>query len=296
MAVAVRAIDAAAYTSALAGRVYELVAAAAAQPDVKAAVEANHDDNRWWPLFVSDWRVRMTVAGWSTRVSYAMIGTYADVVTRADARGWTELAQMDDTSLSAMVRPLGLTAARVGYLKSLAEFIGTSSLSTGDLGVTHPEDLIGPFAANVYGAGYKVAQCAALYAGGYHCGIIPVDSGMVTRLAPFLGIKLVSGPIAHEQFRQVLQACTAARADAYRDLVSRLGYDICIPDDADPTCITVAVFRSVTALRLSVVHGCRADGYTVWPPFARPGSAGEVLEAGAVVVPAGAGLVAASPA
>ncbi len=235
MAVAVRAVDAAGYTSALAGRVYELVAAATAQPDVKAAVEANHDDNRWWPLFVSDWRVRMTVAGWSARVSYAMIGTYADVVTRADALGWTELARMDDTSLSAMVRPLGLTAARVGYLRSLAGFIGTSSASTGDLGVTRPEDLIGPFAANVHGAGYKVAQCAALYAGGYHCGIIPVDSGMVTRLAPFLGIKLVNGPIAHEQFRQVLQACTAARADAYRDLVSRLGYDICIPDDADPT-------------------------------------------------------------
>ena len=107
MAVAVRAVDAAGYTSALAGRVYELVAAAAAQPDVKAAVEANHDDNRWWPLFVSDWRVRMAVAGWSTRVSYAMIGTYADVVTRADTLGWTELAQMDDTSLRRDGPPAG---------------------------------------------------------------------------------------------------------------------------------------------------------------------------------------------
>ena len=223
MAVAVRAVDAAGYTSALAGRVYELVAAATAQPDVKAAVEANHDDNRWWPLFVSDWRVRMTVPAGAHGFP-RHVGTYADVVTRADALGWTELARMDDTSLSAMVKPLGLAAARVGYLRSLAGFIRNilPRFETGDLGVTRPEDLIGPFAANVHGAGYKVAQCAALYAGGYHCGIIPVDSGMVTRLAPFLGIKLVNGPIAHEQFRQVLQACTAARADAHRNLVSRL--------------------------------------------------------------------------
>jgi hypothetical protein len=38
-------------------RVYSLVASAARQPDVRAAVEANHDDNRWWPLSVADWRV-----------------------------------------------------------------------------------------------------------------------------------------------------------------------------------------------------------------------------------------------
>ena len=39
----------------------------------------------------------------------------------------------------------------------------------------------------------------------------------------------------------------------------------------------------------------RGTGYVVSPPFGRYGSGGEGLEAGAVVVPAGAGLVAASP-
>ena len=117
--------------------------------------------------------------------SYAMIGTYADVVARADTLGWDELAEMDDEDLGAMVRPLGLAAARVGYLRSLAGFIEGVSAPTSGLGLTRPEDLIGPFATSVHGAGYKVAQCAALYAGGYHCGIIPVDSGMITRLAPF---------------------------------------------------------------------------------------------------------------
>ena len=40
----------------------------------------------------------------------------------------------------------------------------------------------------------------------------------------------------------------------------------------------------------------RGLGYIVSPPFVRFGSGGHGLEAGAVVVPAGAGLVAAAPA
>lgn len=36
-------------------------------PEVRAAVEANHDDNKWWPTSVEDPRTRMLVAGCSTR-------------------------------------------------------------------------------------------------------------------------------------------------------------------------------------------------------------------------------------
>src|SRR5450756_119773 len=61
-------------------------------------------------------------------------------------------------------------------------------------------------------------------------------------------------------------------------------------------CTTVTVFRSVTALQLSVAHGSWLPGYTVSPPFVRFGSGGHGLEAAAVVVPAGAGLVAPAPA
>jgi len=39
----------------------------------------------------------------------------------------------------------------------------------------------------------------------------------------------------------------------------------------------------------------RRDGYVVSPPFGRRGSGGEGCQAGAVVMPAGAGLVAAPP-
>lgn len=219
----------------LGDRVYSLVACAAQQPEVRDAVEANHDDNRWWPLSVSDWRVRMTVAGWSTRVSYAMISTYADVVTCADSLGWSGLIRLDDANLGAMVRPLGLAAARVSYLRSLATFVSSADAAGTDLAGLSAADLVSLFAASVRGAGYKVAQCAALYARGYHCGIIPVDSGMVTKLAPFLGVSLSAGPAAHEQFRRLLEENTIAMADRYRELAARLRYQVHIPDDAIPT-------------------------------------------------------------
>jgi hypothetical protein len=217
------------------GRVYALVACAAGRPDIKAAVEANHDDNRWWPLSVSDWRVRMTVAGWSTRVSYAMIDTYSSVVSRTDALGWDRLAALDDGEATALVRPLGLAASRVRYLRSLAAFVAAADASGTDLAGMPLADLVRMLAAGISGAGYKVAQCAALYARGYHCGIIPADSGMVTKLAPFLGIPLSAGPAAHEELRQLLEACTTARAGKYRDLAARLGYRVTIPDEAPPT-------------------------------------------------------------
>ena len=96
------------YTPELADRLRAFVTSAATQPDVRAAVEANHDDNRWWPAYVQDWRIRMAVAGWSSRVSYAMVGTYAGVVARADTLGWDMLTTLDDESLARLVRPIGL--------------------------------------------------------------------------------------------------------------------------------------------------------------------------------------------
>ena len=216
-------------------RLYSLVSRAADQPDVRAAVEANHDDNRWWPKSVGDWRVRMTVAGWSTRVSYAMIGTYAGVVTQADSLGWGGLTALDDKALVRLVHPLGLSASRVGYLRSLAGFLARADESGTDLLSMAEDDLVQLLAASISGAGYKVAQCAALYARGYHCGIIPVDSGMVSKLAPFLGLRLGTGPAAYEELRELLQAGATGMADRYKDLASRLRYQVDIPEDAAPT-------------------------------------------------------------
>jgi endonuclease III len=223
------------YSPELGQRLRLFVTRAAQLPDVRAAVEANHDDNRWWPAYVRDWRVRMTVAGWSSRVSYAMIGTSGGVVARADTLGWRTLTALDDDALAELIRPIGLPKARTRYLRSLADFIGPTGSSGIDLAAAPPDDLIASFTTGVDGAGYNTAQCAVLYARGYHCGVIPVDSGMVTKLAPMLGISVNSGAVAYEQLRKLLQLGVADHADTYRDLASRLGYQVTIPPWAAPT-------------------------------------------------------------
>lgn len=214
-------------------RLVAFVDAVAGLAEVKAAVEANHDDNRWWPTSITDPRLRMTVAGWSTRVSYAMIGTYSRVVLHADRIGYDALTGMTDADLAALVHPLGLPAARIAYLRSLSRFLRQQG--PGAVGDADADTLIGRFAASVDQASYKVAQCAVLYARGYHCGVIPVDSGMVTKLAPALGIRLPKGPIAHERMRLRLQACVTGQPGGFRELVGRHAHQVTIPAGVLPT-------------------------------------------------------------
>lgn len=174
----------------------------------------------------------MLVAGWSTRISYSAVDTYARVVAETNALGFEDLVALDDEELGRLVRPLGLPVARIGYLRSLADFIAHEQDHILD---ADPDSIIHRFAAQVHHASFKVAQCAVLYARGYHCGIIPVDSGMVTRLGPALGVALPRGPAAHENLRILLQRCVSDRAHDYRWLIERNGYHISIPADAEPT-------------------------------------------------------------
>jgi len=223
------------FTPELSRRLFRTVARIAEEPSVKAVVEANHDENRWWPTRVKDWRLRMAVAGWSGRVSYNMVSTYADVVVEADRLGFDHLVAMPDRELAELVRPLGLAAARVHYFRSLAAFLENIEASGPDPLTSDTDAFIRLFADKVRQASYKVAQCATLYARGYHSGIIPVDSGMVSKLAPRLGMHFGRGAIAHEQMRRTLEACADDRADGYRKLVSRLNYAVTLPDEGPPT-------------------------------------------------------------
>ncbi|KOT52220.1 hypothetical protein ADK43_30395 [Streptomyces rimosus subsp. rimosus] len=216
-------------------RVLALVARAADLADVRGEVEANHDDNRWWPTAVTDFRVRMLAAGWSSRVSYRMIDAYARVIRDAAALGFDALADSTDAEVASLVAPLGLPRARIAYLRSLSD-ITQQWAKDGIAPATDPLDadaMIRSFAEQVHGASYKVAQCALLYARGYHCGIIPVDSGMVSKLAPALGLALPPGPAAHEQMRHHLEAAVRSRPSAYRALAAR--HALTLPADAAPT-------------------------------------------------------------
>ncbi|MFE4610852.1 hypothetical protein ACFRK5_21255 [Streptomyces niveus] len=221
-------------------RVHRLVARAAGLPDVRAEVEANHDENRWWPTSIVDPRVRMLAAGWSTRVSYRMVETYARVITSADASGFDSLAAATDAELASLVRPIGLPQTRIDYLRSLTELLrnwekeGTDPTEES----ADCDALVLDFAQRVRGASYKVAHCALLTARGYHCGIIPVDSGMVTKLAPALGLALPTGAVAHEHMRHILEATVHARAAEFRSLATDNGYQVTIPEGAEPTWFT----------------------------------------------------------
>ncbi|MFH9071335.1 hypothetical protein [Streptomyces alboflavus] len=218
-------------------RIHHLVERAASLPDVKAEVEANHDENRWWPTAVTDPRLRMAVAGWSTRVSYRMIDIYARVVVDADALGFDRLTASTDAELAQLVQPLGLGQTRISYLRSLTELLQSWEKASVDplAADTDCDLLIHDFAREVRGASYKVAQCAVLYARGYHCGIIPVDSGMVTKLAPALGASVGSGAAAHERFRCLLEEGVRARSVDFRRLVDALDYRVSIPAGVEPT-------------------------------------------------------------
>ncbi|MFI9552347.1 hypothetical protein [Nonomuraea endophytica] len=210
---------------------YDLVSVASAQEEVKTAVEANHDNNQWWPPHVEDWRVRMLVAGWSTRVSYAMVGVYAELVKKADACGWDALTELHDEEIVELVRSVGLPDARLRYLRSLQSFV-----TRGQSLLTMPaDDFIETFATEVNGASYKIAQCAALYARGYHCGIIPVDSGMVSRLAPLLGLDVGRGSAAHERMRRLLEESVLADPARYRGLIADRRHRVTVPRGAAPT-------------------------------------------------------------
>ncbi|MFE2037300.1 hypothetical protein ACFXBB_29425 [Streptomyces scopuliridis] len=218
-------------------RIHRLVERAAGLPEVQAEVEANHDENRWWPTTIADPRIRMVAAGWSTRVSYRMIDTYAGVVSAADLMGFDSLVAATDAELAQLVGPLGLAKARIAYLRSLMELLRQWEKDSTDpmAGEIDSDVLIRTFAEHVRGASYKVAQCAVLYARGYHCGIVPVDSGMVTKLAPALGVSLPVGAVAHEKFRYILEGTVHVRSADFRALAESLAYDVSIPAEAEPT-------------------------------------------------------------
>lgn len=221
------------FSPAVSRRALEVVARAAALPEVRREVEANHDDNRWWPAVITDPRMRMLAAGWSTRVSYTMVTTYARVIAQAGSLGFDHLVAASDEELSGWARPIGLSATRITYLRSLAAFLDRLAADGADIRSGPADEMISRFAAEVDQASFKVAQCAVLYARGYHCGIIPIDSGMVTKLAPVLGISLTRRPIAHEEMRLLLQDCVADHAEDYLRLAQR--HAVTIPPGATPT-------------------------------------------------------------
>ncbi|MFI7639910.1 hypothetical protein [Nonomuraea sp. NPDC049400] len=99
----------------LAPRLYNLPSIVSARRGERA-VEVDHDNNQWRPLHVDDWRIRMLVTRWSTRVSHAVIDICADVAKKADAYGWEALASSRTRRSSTGAPPATSAAATQHYL------------------------------------------------------------------------------------------------------------------------------------------------------------------------------------
>lgn len=202
----------------------------ASQSEVKDAVIKSHDNNPWWPKDVNDWRIKMLIAGLSTRVSFRMLGSYIKTISNFLKYSYEEIKQISDDELKVLLKPLGLPDARIKFVRSMSKYIDNNLVSK-DIKIIPNSEMIADIAKNVEGASYKVGQCCVLYAKGYYCGIMPVDSGMKDMLAPCLGYTTGKTAIAHEMVREQLEEFT--RSYDWLEIATRLGYDksIILPKD-----------------------------------------------------------------
>lgn len=206
----------------------------ASQKAVKTEVLKNHDDNLWWPLSIEDWRIRMLVAGLSTRINYRMIKTFQKVVNGLNSCGYDAIKSISETKFRELVRPIGLTDMRVAFWRSMMKFIEYLEKNNIDIKSMENGDIIYLIQDRVYGASYKVAQCCALYVRGYYCGIMPVDSGMLNLLCPAIGLPAPNSSYGYEIIRKQLEALTAC-VDC-RKIAIEEGYgSLVLPNDKSLT-------------------------------------------------------------
>jgi len=173
--------------------------------EIRNLVELNHDDNKWWPNYITDYRIRMLVAGLSTRVNYNMIQTFQEVVKNVSNYSYEELDKMKDKIFKILIGKIGLQESRLKFKLSLFKFLNQLELKSIDIKTMQVDESINLIKDKVYGAGYKVAQCCIAYAIGFDKGIMPVDSGMKDVLGKCLGFKYSNSPKGHEEFRKILE-------------------------------------------------------------------------------------------
>jgi thymidylate kinase/endonuclease III len=200
----------------------QILRVAASQRPVKEALLRSHDNNTWWPKHVKDWGTRMLIAGLSARISYRMVPIYREIIDKLDSHSWDSLATMPEEEMVEIIGRIGLHKTRIRFWRSLASFIDLLAEKGMDFRAVSNDELISLIQTNVEGASYKLAQCCVLYAKGYHCGVIPVDSGMKDMLGPCLGFPIPPGAYGHEAFRIQLEKLTSA-IDCRR-IAFELGY------------------------------------------------------------------------
>ena len=198
------------------------------QEEVREAVKKNHNNNLWWPLDVDDYRKRLLIAGFSTRISYNMIDSYRKVINDLNKYSYGEIRNMSEAEIINIIRGLGLSNTRYKYLSSMINFIEKYD---NEIKTLPNDELIKLIADNVNGASYKVAQCCVLYVRGYYSGIMPVDSGMKDVELPCLGFEQYKNALGHDILRKELEALV--KDNNMEEIIKQNGYEELKVEDYD---------------------------------------------------------------
>lgn len=201
------------------------------QEDVREEVHKNHDNNKWWPREIKDYRKRLLIAGLSTRISYNMINTYQKVIQKFDSYSYEQISSMDEKNLIDIIKPLGLTKSRIIYIKSMIEFINKNGKIINELS---NDELIDLIAKEVKGASYKVGECCTLYMRGYYCGVMPVDSGMKDIELPCMGFDYIKSAKGNKILsNEILEI---VKRNDFKRIIKENGYeDLNIENKDNPT-------------------------------------------------------------
>ena len=209
----------------------KIVNACSKREDVRHEVHENHDNNKWWPKEITDYRKRLLIAGLSTRISYNMIGTYQKVINEFDSYSYEEICDMEPEKLANIIKPLGLTGTRMSFINSMKEFISKNGEK---LEMLSNEELIDLIAKEVKGASFKVGECCVLYMRGYYCGVIPVDSGMKDMELPCMGFEDIKGSKGNKILSEKLKELV--KSTDFRKMIQENGYgDLKIDNIDNPT-------------------------------------------------------------
>lgn len=201
------------------------------QEDVKEEVHRNHDNNKWWPKEIKDYRKRLLIAGLSTRISYNMIDTYQKVIQKFDIYSYEQICTMDEETLKDIIRPLGLTKSRMTYIKSMIGFIEKNEEIINELS---NNELIELIAKEVNGASFKVGECCTLYMRGYYCGVMPVDSGMKDIELPCMGFDYIKSAKGNKILSDKISEIV--KRNDFKKIIKENGYeDLNIENMNNPT-------------------------------------------------------------
>ena len=201
------------------------------QEDVKEEVHRNHDNNKWWPKEIIDYRKRLLIAGLSTRISYNMIDTYQKVIQKFDIYSYEQICTMDEETLKDIIRPLGLTKSRMTYIKSMIGFIEKNEEIINELS---NNELIELIAKEVNGASFKVGECCTLYMRGYYCGVMPVDSGMKDIELPCMGFDYIKSAKGNKILSDEISEIV--KRNDFKKIIKENGYeDLNIENMNNPT-------------------------------------------------------------